>query len=155
MGNQYDVHYAVFSNYGGNNFGIMAPRDASYEELEAEALRVATQKWGYKEARQAVYNPSCSIQINYDYSAIREQIVNALEDYYLSRMKWELNDDESSDYMLVFNSLDGDDEETWSLDDCVQCVVDEGCENTALENVEFKVGDELYHIALDTEPFQG
>ena len=153
MGKHYDVHYAVFSNCGGNNFEIMAPRDASYEELEAEALRVATQKWGCKRAKQVVGD--CDIHINYDYSAIREQIVNALEDYYLSRMEWELNGDDSSDYMLVFNSPDGEAEETWSLDDCVQCVVGEGCENTALENVEFKVGDELYYIDLDTESFQG
>lgn len=152
MGKQYDVHYAVFSNYGGNNFGIEAPRDASYEELEAEALRVATQKWGRKRAGQVVYNQNCDIQINYDYSAIREQIVNVLEDYFFSRMGWDC-DDESSDNLLIFVSPDGEAKETWSLDDCVQCVVDEGCENTALASVEFKIGSEIYHIDLATEPF--
>lgn len=152
MSKQYDVHYAVFSNYGGNDFGIEAPRDASYEELEAEALRVATQKWGRKEAKQIVYNRSCDIQINYDYSAIREQIVNVLEDYFLSRMDWNY-DNESSDSLLIFISPDGDTKETWSLDDCVQCVVDEGYENTTLASVEFKIGSEIYHIDLETESF--
>ena len=152
MCKQYNVHYVVFSNCGGNDFEIMAPRGASYEELEAEALRVATQKWGHKRAKQIVSD--CNIHINYDYSAIREQIVNVLENHYLLRMDWKYND-ESSDYLLVFVSPDGEAEETWSLDDCVQCAVDDGCENPALENVEFKVGDELYYIELATEPFQG
>ena len=150
MGKQYDVHYAVFSNYGGNNFEIMAPRDASYEELEAEALRVATKKWGYKRAKQIVSD--CDIRINYDYSAIREQIVNVLENHFLLRMDWDY-DDESSDSLLIFVSPDGEAKETWSLDDCVQCVVDEGRENTALKSVEFKIGDEIHHIDLATESF--
>lgn len=152
MGKHYDVHYAVFSNYGENNFEIMAPRGASAEELEAEALRVATKKWGYRRAKQIVDN--CSININYDYSTIQEQIVNALENYYLLRMGWDY-DDESSDYLLIFVSPDGETKETWSLDDCVQCVIDEAYEDTAQSCAEFKVGNEVHLIDLATEPFCG
>ena len=154
MNKHYDVHYAVFSNYGGNDFEIMAPRGASYEELEAEALRVATKKWGYRRAKQVVNDPSCVIRINYDYSAIRESIVNMLEDYYLLQMGWDY-DEESGDYLAIFVSPDGEAKETWSLDDCVQRVVDDGYEDSALASAEFKIGSELYYINLVTEPFQG